>query len=118
MLRPGGWLLLSEISRGHAGPIDYPTPWARTAASSFLAGLVETTAGLSAAGFTILSVRDTADEVRAFAARSRAVVEAGGKPPSRTVQLVHGDDAPLVMKNSAEAARTGAVVPIEIHCRK
>ena len=37
VLKPGGWLSLSEAVQGPGGAPDYPTPWARTAATSFLA---------------------------------------------------------------------------------
>ena len=36
VLRPGAWLGLLEV-QGPGGEPDYPTPWARTAATSFLA---------------------------------------------------------------------------------
>ena len=31
VLRPGAWLVLSEIAQGPGGSPAYPTPWARTA---------------------------------------------------------------------------------------
>ena len=42
VLRPGARLVLSEVVQGPGGAPDYPTPWARTAASSFLATPAET----------------------------------------------------------------------------
>ena len=36
VLKPGGWLALSEIAKGEGGELDYPTPWARSASTSFL----------------------------------------------------------------------------------
>ena len=35
VLRPGAWLMLSEVAQGPGGEPDFPTPWARTASSSF-----------------------------------------------------------------------------------
>ena len=37
VLRPGAWLLLSELAEGSGAALDYPTPWAASAQASFLA---------------------------------------------------------------------------------
>jgi ubiquinone/menaquinone biosynthesis C-methylase UbiE len=118
VLKPGGWLMLSEIARGPGAPMDYPTPWAATASTSFLATPEETRRGLEAAGFEILAFHDTADKGRAFGARSRAIVAQGGKPLHRAVQLIHWDIAPAAMANSARGAAEGRVIPVEILSRK
>ena len=118
VLKPGAWLGLSEAAQGPGGEPDYPTPWARTAASSFLATPAETRANLVASGFTIESLRETTEASFAYAARSRAVVEAGGKPPHRAVSLIHGALAEEVIANSGRALREHRTVPIEVVCRK
>ena len=118
VLKPSAWFRLSEIAQGPGGAPDYPTPWARTASSSFLATPAETYANLEASGFTIESRRDTAEAALAYAAHSRAVVDAGGKPPHRAVALVHGDVAEEAMANTGRALKEGCTVPIEVICRK
>jgi ubiquinone/menaquinone biosynthesis C-methylase UbiE len=118
VLKPGAWLMLSELVAGPGPALDYPTPWAASAATSFLATPAETRRGLEAAGFEVLQFRDTAAEAKAFGARSRAMVERGEKPPHRAVQLIHGEIAPLAMKNSARGVAEARVVPLEILCRK
>ena len=118
MLKPGAWLGLSEVVQGPGGPPDYPTPWARTASSSFLATRAETRANLAASGFTIESLRETTEASFAYAARSRAVVEAGGKPPHRAISLIHGALTGEIMANTGRALRERHAVPIEIVCRK
>lgn len=118
VLRPGAWLMLSELAQGPNDGLGYPTPWARTAESSFLETPSATLAGLEASGFTQLTSRDTVKEVLAFGARSRALVEKGEKPPHRAVQLIHGDRAPTIMANSSRGVVEGCIVPIEIQCRK
>ena len=120
VLRPGAWLMLSEAAQGPGGAPDYPTPWARTAASSFLASRDETCETLAASGFAIESVRETTEAALAYGARSRAAVEAGGKPLHRAVSLIHGALAEDAMANSARASE-GALyraLPIEILCRR
>ena len=118
VLKPGAWLGLSEVVQGPGGEPDYPTPWARTASSSFLAILAETRANLVASGFTVESLRETTEASFAYAGRSRAVVEAGGKPPHRAVSLIHGALAEEVMANAGRALRERHTLPIEVVCRK
>ena len=118
VLKAGAWFRLSEIAQGPGGAPNYPTPWARTASSSFLATPAETYANLEASGFTIESRRYTAEAALAYAAHSRAVVDAGGKPPHRAVALVHGDIAEEAMANTGRALKEGCTVPIEVICRK
>ena len=117
-LQPGAWLGLSEVVRGPGGEPDYPTPWARTASSSFLATLAETRENLADAGFTIESLRDTTEASFAWAARARAVVAGGGKPPHRAVSWIHGALAEEIMANVGRASRERRAVGIEIVCRK
>ncbi|MGH6917352.1 MAG: class I SAM-dependent methyltransferase, partial [Geminicoccaceae bacterium] len=118
VLRPGGWLALSELAQGPGDSPAYPTPWARTAESSFLATPAQTREGLEAAGFTVSSLRETTEQALAYGARSRATVERGEKPPHRAVQLIHGDLAQEAMANTARGLAESRIVPIEVICRK
>ncbi|HEX6017269.1 MAG TPA: methyltransferase domain-containing protein [Burkholderiaceae bacterium] len=118
VLSPGGWLLLSEVARGTGPEPDYPTPWAATAATSFLATPQQTRDGLVAAGFEVLRLDSTREQALAFAARSRAAVDRGEKPPHRAVMLMHGDVAGPAMRNSGRALAEGRVEPIEVLARK
>ncbi|MCG8355313.1 MAG: methyltransferase domain-containing protein [Kiloniellales bacterium] len=118
VLRPRAWLVLSELAQGPNGSPDFPTPWARTADSSFLATPAQTTEGLEAAGFVDLTLRETAEESKDFGARSRAAVERGEKPPHRAIHLVHGDIAAEAIANSGRGVAEGRTIPIEVFCRK
>ena len=118
VLKPGAWLYLSEIAQGPGGEPDYPVPWAASAASSFLSSPDATRADLEASGFRVERLRDTGSQARDFAARSRTIVEAGGKPLHRAVILVLGELAGAAMANSGRAMRDRRTVPIEILCRK
>ncbi len=118
VLKPGGWLVLSEVAQGPGGQITYPSPWALSAESSFLATPQETRAGLEACGFIVESFRDNVAESKAFAAKAREMVERGEKPPHRAVSLIHGDLAEDAATNMAEASRNRCAIPIEVTCRK
>ncbi len=118
VLKLGGWLVLSEIALGPGGPLDYPTPWAASSESSFLATPEATRLGLEAAGFTITAARDTLRETLEFGTRLRAAGERGEKSPQRAVQLIHGDLATQATANTARGLADGGIIPIEVRCRK
>ena len=117
-LKPGAWILLSEVARGAGGDPDYPTPWADSAHTSFLSTPVETQSGLTNAGFDVVHLRSTLEQALAYGARSRAMVERGEKPPHRAVMLIHGDMAPQMMANAARGLAEGRIVPIEVLAKK
>lgn len=114
VLRPGAWLMLSEIAKGTGGEIDYPTPWASGAQTSFLSTPEATRSGLVEAGFDVAEQRSVREQVLAFGARSRAMVERGEKPPHRAVQLMHGEIAAQAMANTARGLAEARIDPIEI----
>ena len=118
VLKPGGWLMLSEVAKGPGAALDFPTPWASSAKTSFLSTPEETRRGLEDAGFEIVQMRDTAEQVKAFGARSREMVARGEKPPHRAVMLIHGELAPQAMANTARGIAEARIVPIEILARK
>jgi ubiquinone/menaquinone biosynthesis C-methylase UbiE len=117
VLKPGAWFVLAEIAQGPAGPPTYPTPWARTAETSFLATPDDTHAALAAAGFAVVQSRDTVAEAAAFTARSRAMIARGEKPPFHAVYLIHGDLAREMAANGARDLAAGKIIPMEILCR-
>jgi ubiquinone/menaquinone biosynthesis C-methylase UbiE len=118
VLKPGAWLMLSEIARGANGVLSYPTPWAASQDTSFLSTPEETRHGLERAGFEVLTMRSTREATLAFGARSRAMVERGEQPPHRSVMLIHQALAKPAMANVARALADGAIEPIEILARR
>lgn len=118
VLKPGGWLLLSEMARGAGPEPDYPMPYAATPDAAFLVTPEQTRAGLAAAGFDVLVLHDTRDKALDYGARSRAAVARGEPPPHRAVMLVHGDGAGAMMANSARALAEDRFVPIELLARR
>jgi len=118
VLKPGAWLVFSELLRGAGPEPDYPTPWARSADTSFLATLDDTQRALQSAGFELGDTRVTLEENLAFGARSRAMVERGEKPPHRAVQLVHPEIARAAAANTARGMADGRLLPVELFARK
>jgi ubiquinone/menaquinone biosynthesis C-methylase UbiE len=118
VLKPGGWLVLSEIAKGEGADVDYPTPWAQSASGSFLATPEETRHALLEAGFAVDLMHDTIRQSRDFAARSRAMVARGEKPPHRAVMLIHGENAFRAIANTGRGLAEGRIVPIEVVARR
>jgi len=118
VLKPGSWLVLSEIAKGDGGKVTYPTAWAQSEDTSFLSTPEETRSGLIAAGFEDVQMRSTIEEARAFGARARAMVERGEKPPHRAIALIHGEGAGEAAANMARALSQSCAVPVEVFARK
>lgn len=118
VMKPGGWLMLSELAKGPGAELDYPTPWASSAQTSFLSTPEDTRRGLEDAGFEVVQMRETAQQVKAYGARSREMVARGEKPPHRAVMLIHGELAPQAMANTARGVAEARIVPIEVLSRK
>jgi ubiquinone/menaquinone biosynthesis C-methylase UbiE len=118
VLKPGAWLVLSEIAKGDGGELDYPTPWASSARTSFLSTPEETRRGLSEAGFDVIRLHSTLEEARAYSARARAMVERGEKPPHRAVMLIHGEIATPALANTSRGLLERRIVPIEVLSRR
>lgn len=118
VLKAGAWFVLAEVTQGPAGPPTYPTPWAKSAETSFLSTPQETHAGLAAAGFAIVRSRDTAADAAAFTARAREKIARGEKPPFQAIQVIHAELAREMAGNGARDLAAGRVVPIEILCRR
>lgn len=118
VLQPGAWLVLSEVAKGDGGDLDYPTPWAGSAGTSFLSTPEETRRGLLGAGFDIIQLHSSVEATRAWGARSRAMVERGEKPPHRAPMLMHGKMAAQMMANTSRGVSEGRIVPIEVLARR
>lgn len=110
--------MLSEVAKGDGGDLNYPTPWARSAHTSFLSTPEETRRGLLEAGFDVIRLHSTLEEARASGARSRAMVERGEKPPHRAVMLIHGETATQAMANMSRGLSEAQIIPIEVLARK
>ena len=118
VLKPGAWLVLSEVAKGDGAALGYPTPWAATEETSFLSTPEETRQALADAGFEAIELASSLEQALEFGTRSRAAVARGEKPPHRAVLLMQGEAAKAAMANTARGLAQGAIVPIEVRARK
>jgi ubiquinone/menaquinone biosynthesis C-methylase UbiE len=118
VLKPDAWLVLSEFAKGDGKEVDYPTPWAHSACTSFLSTPNEICQGLLEAGFDVVKLENTREEALAFATRSREMVKRGEKPPHRAVLLIHAEIAREAIANSHRGLLEGRIIPIEVLCQK
>jgi ubiquinone/menaquinone biosynthesis C-methylase UbiE len=100
VLKPGGRLALQEIAAGEGGEPFYPVPWAREPSISFLLSAAETRAKLEAAGFRVITWRDTSQASLA-SSLARAQTAASGSLPALGIHLLIGRDWEAIAQNSA-----------------
>ena len=117
VLKPGGFAAFSNLAQGPNGPPEYPVPWAQSAATSFLSTPARTEIDLRAAGFEIVSFRDTSAEVVAAQGVFRKKIEAEGMPKFG-VQTFMGDRFLQYQMNSGRGLREGRLAMVEALVRK
>ena len=117
VLKPGGVAALSNLLAGPSGLPLFPVPWAEGPATSFLSGEADTRADILAAGFEILSFRDTASETVPKQSAIRRKLEAEGMPPL-SLRVLMGERMRDLTINSIRSLEEGRAVPVEILVRK
>lgn len=116
-LKPGGVLALSNLCAGNGEPLIYPVPWAETATTSFLATPAQMEADLGAAGFELVSFRDTTKDVEPATRRNRERLEGEGLAPLGT-HLILGERLRQMQINSSLNLELGKVATVEALVRK
>lgn len=117
ILKPGGVAALSNLLAGPAGLPHFPVPWAEGPATSFLSTADETRADILAAGFEIVSFRDTAAETVPKQSAIRRKIEAEGMPPV-SLRVLMGDRMQELTVNSIRSLEEGRAIPVEILLRR
>jgi hypothetical protein len=108
-------LALSNVCAGAGGAPYYPLMWAATAETSFLATPEETRQDLTAAGFEIISFRDTTTRPPAAAPGRNA---GAGLPPLGIHLLMGPDRVREARRNSDRSQQENRLVTIEVLARK
>jgi ubiquinone/menaquinone biosynthesis C-methylase UbiE len=117
VLRPGGRLVLVQRNAGPNGPPDFPVSWASVPAQSFLATDADTHRDLTAAGFAMVSFRDTTQEEFAAQTALGRTIEVEGAPPLG-MQVLIGDRLRQQRLNAYNALRDGRTRMVQIVARK
>lgn len=117
VLKPGGFGAFSNLAAGPNGQAYYPTPWAASAATSFLSTPAETERDLKAAGFEIVSFQEATEEVlkAQAAARAKAAVEG---LPRLSPHVFMGERMRQLQSNSGRSMQEGRLTVIEALVRR
>jgi SAM-dependent methyltransferase len=84
VLRKNGRLALHEVVTGHVQPVEYPTPWAESPATSFLLSATELRQLIRGSGFAELAWQDTTEQSLEWFGR----IAAAAVVPGLSLQLV------------------------------
>jgi ubiquinone/menaquinone biosynthesis C-methylase UbiE len=117
ILKPGGRFGIYDLLQGEGGDVVYPVPWARDASTSFLVAAPELETLLEAAGFAIVSWRETAAEARQWIDQMKARMAEPNPPPS-ALRLLLGEDSRPMVQNIFRNLMEDRVRPTEVICRK
>jgi ubiquinone/menaquinone biosynthesis C-methylase UbiE len=118
VLRPGATFGVYDVMRGNPDPLDYPVPWAMTAATSRVTTPVETQGLLAGAGFEIVDYEDRTEEARAFFERVVATMKQSGGPPPVGLHLLTGSTHGQKFANMLTAVSDGRLTPGMIVARR
>lgn len=119
VLRPGGRFAIFDPVATRVSPPDFPVPWSRTPASSFLITADEMRNFLLADGFfEVVSWSDKTADALAWAASQP--IPTGPSPAQQTVTLaqVIGPDAPLMVRNFTAGLKTGRLALVRAILRR
>jgi len=114
VLKRGGRFAIFDIMRNGDEALEFPMPWAATAATSFVVRVEDYRQALEAAGFRVDHQRDRRQFAVEFIEKRKAALAAAGSAPVLGVQLLMGEQAPLMMKNVNEAIARGRLEPVEL----
>lgn len=117
VLKPGGHLAIYDIIAGPGGDVYFPVPWARDPSISFLATDDELRNDLGAAGFNIISWRDTTDVGLAwFAAKSTQIKKHGR--PILGYHMLMGDDFLPMARNQLRSFKENRMALLQVIAKR
>jgi SAM-dependent methyltransferase len=114
VLKPGGKFVSADVSAGDGRTPEFPLPWAREPAISFVSSQDEIRSALEGAGFRILDWKDTTAD--AVAAQNKPSQQARRSPLG--VALVAGADFPLRSGNLAKCLADGRFTSVQFVAQK
>lgn len=98
VVKSGGRFGIYDVVAGEVGPLHFPVPWARSAATSFLVAAESLQVSLQAAGFSIVECADRTDAAISWI---QGLTDAPSRdsPPRLALQLVMGPEFPVMAAN-------------------
>ena len=112
VLKPGARFAIYDIMRSKEDTLAFPVPWALTPETSFVASVDDYRRELLAAGFRIDHERDRRQFGIEFMQRMASQASAG--PPTLGIQVLMGEQAPLMLKNVFTGITSGVLTPVEL----
>jgi ubiquinone/menaquinone biosynthesis C-methylase UbiE len=114
VLRPGALFGLTSLAAGRGEPV-YPTPWASTAATSFLGSVADTKADLAASGFELVAFREIAAPANQAQQREKLAREG---LPALSIKVLMGERFLECQLNSMRNVEEGRTIALEYLLRK
>lgn len=102
VLKPGGKFVTFDIVLKDGDP-QYPVPWARTSATSFMLTADATCQAIESAGFRTLTSRDDTEAAKVWMLKLRE----SGMPPVLNLGVVMGPDFPELAINQGKNLMQG-----------
>jgi ubiquinone/menaquinone biosynthesis C-methylase UbiE len=116
VLKPGGRFAVYDVMSPAGAPITYPTPWAASAATSFVGRPAQYRDLLAAAGFRLEAEDNRRDSVLAQLTEMRARIARDG-PPLLGLHVIMGEESRTRLQNVFAALEEGAIAPIRMIAR-
>ena len=117
VLRPGGFLALTEHALGPAGAPHHPVPWSEDGTGAHLIPPEETVAILTRTGFTGIAMTETGGSYLAGYRKAVAMAEAGRLPVLGPHVLLRAEATEKV-RNALRNIEEHRTRPVQILCRK
>lgn len=112
VLKQGAPLCIFDVMQGPQDGMYYPTPWAETAASSFLKTADETRTLLSEAGFSVTAEANLRNFAEQYFEGVFAKTAAAGGPPPLGLSLLTGQNSPEKFSNYYKGLQDHHVEPV------
>ena len=111
-LKPGGFLLVHDITAGQNQPILFPVPWAKTAEVSFLLDWGELKQQILEAGFNLKLENDITDRSYAWYGQQKQRSQNSPKPPLNQ-KMIFGENLKAMAGNMKQNMKEKRINVIE-----
>lgn len=114
VLKRGGRFSIFDIMSKGNEPLQFPTPWAANEATNFVGRVEDYRQALERAGFRIVHQRGRQQFALEFMKKMKERVASAEGRPVLGVNILMGEQAPLMLKNVDQAIAAGTLEPVEL----